>query len=318
MSFNKENREEFINISSDFIDWMVEKLSSNNETFHSWVSSGNWRIGLNRGLEWECSSIFNAYTQYYWGTHNPITNERISNYTDTENLLTELGAELTAKLDPDNCEGIGDTCLNILKWGGVSRYENIATVMRNDLLDDNTRAVYLTECKNYLNGINSLNGQNVEINVNGDNHTLQLDSGTTKIFSLIADNYIMYDSRVGAALALLVRKWANEKSQEIPDVLKFSWQGNQNRNPNIYDNCKKTDAFPKFKKNKSRIPYNIAANWLCTEILKRGETEYPNSCFYQLEEGKRLRAIEAALFMIGYKVNKCEYTVDKNTNTLTT
>ncbi len=42
----------------------------------------------------------------------------------------------------------------------------------------------------------------------GDNYSIIMNSGFTKIYSLLIDIYIIYDGRVGAALGLLARQYA--------------------------------------------------------------------------------------------------------------
>ena len=314
MPFNNETKNDFINLSNDFIDWMVTRLCNNDGQLHSWISSGNWHIGLNREQVWECTDLFDAYEKYYWGTHNPINNERISSYNESASILENLSGNLHESLANNNNDTLTH-CNMVLKWGGVYNYSNIATTIRSKI-PETLVPEYLNQCKNALNNITQLNNNPITVTINNHEYDLQLDSGTTKIFSLIANEFIMYDSRVGAALAMLVKKWALEEREEIPDALKFSWQGNLNRNPNINDDCVRNNIFPNFAGTQSRISYNIAANWLCKEILVRGKKQYPDSCFYQLEENKQLRGLEAALFMIGYKTNNCQYSIDTNTKTV--
>lgn len=55
--------------------------------------------------------------------------------------------------------------------------------------------------------------------------------------------------------------------------------------------------FPLLNNSKSHINNNIRANWLLKEILRT-----TNSKFNDLDENVALRALEAALFMIGYNV----------------
>ena len=51
-----------------------------------------------------------------------------------------------------------------------------------------------------------------------------MNSGFTKIYSLIVQDFIIYDSRVGAALGLLIKCFCEDKQKEkIPEELRFAW-----------------------------------------------------------------------------------------------
>lgn len=51
--------------------------------------------------------------------------------------------------------------------------------------------------------------------------SLKMNSGFSKIYSLLVDDFIMYDSRVAAALCLLVRRFCEAKGlNEVPGSLK--------------------------------------------------------------------------------------------------
>jgi hypothetical protein len=130
---------------------------------------------------------------------------------------------------------------------------------------------------------------------------LYISSGFSKIYSLLIDDFIIYDSRVGAALGLLVRKYCEELNlTEIPSALIFAYamaraangHVGEIRNPNagIY-------IFPKLNNNNARyIDNNMRANWLISTIANHEESKfklYPSPW----------RCLESALFMIGYKVN---------------
>ena len=65
-----------------------------------------------------------------------------------------------------------------------------------------------------------------------------MNSGWSKVYSLILDGFPIYDGCVGAAMGYLVRKHCEDKNNNlttVPDLLHFQWdkeQGdNHNRNP---------------------------------------------------------------------------------------
>ena len=65
-----------------------------------------------------------------------------------------------------------------------------------------------------------------------------MNSGFTKIYSLYINDFIIYDSRVGAALCYLVKLYCIEQKQGgVPSSLKFAYGDARNpevnRNPNL-------------------------------------------------------------------------------------
>jgi len=129
-----------------------------------------------------------------------------------------------------------------------------------------------------------------------------MNSGFTKIYSLLIDDFIIYDGRVGAALGLLVRKYCEENAlPTVPPKLLFaygnarttSYQPDNRRNPGttLHRFPALTNSSPKHIEN------NLRRNWLLKEVL-----ESCNSKFNVLHPSFQLRALESALFMIGYNV----------------
>jgi len=110
---------------------------------------------------------------------------------------------------------------------------------------------------------------------------------------------VIYDSRVGAALGLLIRNFLTDKNiLEIPNELKFAYgkarptKGDKSdkRNPSN-ENFK----FPSLRNNdKFHTLNNIRANWLLKDIADKSAFK---------NESSPIRALKAALFMIGYSVN---------------
>ncbi len=125
---------------------------------------------------------------------------------------------------------------------------------------------------------------------------LRFNSGMTKVYSLVIDDFIIYDSRVAAALAWLVRRWwkANpeRRTQPLPELLQFACpRGNgamaRYRNPDVQ--VFRTIA----GKPGQHYTWNVRANWLLSSALR---TAGSDSRF------RSLREVEAALFQMGDRV----------------
>lgn len=125
---------------------------------------------------------------------------------------------------------------------------------------------------------------------------LRFNSGMTKVYALLLQDFIIYDSRVAAALAWLALEWwtrhRNLPAVTLPAELRFGCPiGNgskaQYRNP-----------WPPIFLWLRNSPYghytwNIRANWILNAAQKQAGA---GSCFADL------RQIEAALFQMGDRV----------------
>ena len=122
-----------------------------------------------------------------------------------------------------------------------------------------------------------------------------MNSGFSKIYSLLVDGFPIYDSRVACALASLVRLFCEEpghEREEVPSLLAFGTirgRGGQNRNPS----CGQLD-FPKIDGNPHGYAQsNVMAAWLLDAL----SAQPPFS-----GEREPQRALQSAMFMIGYEV----------------
>ena len=177
--------------------------------------------------------------------------------------LDKLSSDLKNGIENKDTAKCSTACLEILRWGGVLRGN------REKIKGSESLVQYLKDAKKKL--------------------------ATGKIESR---DFIIYDSRVGAALGFLVRRYCEEKKlDKIPELLRFAYgnsKGGTNRNPSIGDY-----KFPLLRNAgyyDNHIENNLKANWLLKEVLS-----YP-SAFKNIPEQRQLRALEAALFMIGYEV----------------
>ncbi len=124
----------------------------------------------------------------------------------------------------------------------------------------------------------------------------RFNAGMTKVYSLLCSRFIIYDSRVAAALAWFVVKWCQETGlQQVPAQLAFPCLAAKEaanaglkkvRNPSVADL-----RFPALIGASQHAKWNQRASWVLDAALaKAGGTGF----------GDNLRALEAALFMWGY------------------
>ncbi len=123
-----------------------------------------------------------------------------------------------------------------------------------------------------------------------------MNAGFTKIYSLLLDGFPIYDSRVAASLAYLVRLYCEEAGlARLPPALAFgipASRGSGNRDPSIAKL-----RFPRLWAAQPRkyADSNLRAAWLLGQVSRLGP-------FGDLPREQALRALEAALFMVGFHV----------------
>ena len=121
-----------------------------------------------------------------------------------------------------------------------------------------------------------------------------MNSGFSKIYSLLVDGFPIYDSRVACGIASLVRLFCEETGrEEVPTQLALGIppnRGSVNRNPSS-----ERLVFPRLWSTSTRryAESNVRAAWLLDALAA-----FPPFC----ELGKdRQRALQSAMFMVGYK-----------------
>lgn len=272
---------------SSFVEWMSQNIDSS--TFeHRYLIRSNRR-------SWSCKSLSDACNQYDW-PHPPI--ERLcvpggSTFESNAKALRALEIDLKAALVFPYDDGLACIAsIDVMYWGGVQA--------RN--------AKWLADNREGLAKLLAETGEAFE---SGDaSHPLicksdfRFNAGMTKIYSLICSNFVIYDSRVAAALGWAVTKFCEEKSlSQVPDGLRFPWspakESETARNPKRRNPGKSSLQFPRLRTGRHHAEWNLKANWVLDAVIN-----HPNSVVSDLNKTRDLasplRALEAALFMIGY------------------
>ena len=191
-------------------------------------------------------------------------------------ILGQIQTGLTAALAVANNADFSAWAKCLMKWGGVEPGNN-------RWIDLNTPTICRTVTD--VNRAIALGDDSIAPLV----PSLRFNSGMTKLYSLLNPNFIIYDSRVAAALAWLVYSW----SPIVPHELAFRCMPARKttqqkiRNPDTNQFCWVNND------PHQHIKWNIKANWILDESYTRAVAQYPNIQFHGL------RAVEASLFMLG-------------------
>lgn len=268
-----------------FTEWIAPKISQSDNFIHHYIIARN-------NQQWNCNSIYNAYELYNWNFQCSLPGEGFvigNTYQENSAILKSISNGLQQSLQNQDQVGLLAYCNSVLKWGGVTR----GNAERLRQMGDGIVPYFES-------AINSLNPETT--NTEQDFGDIHMNAGFSKIYSLMIDQFIIYDSRVGAALGLLVKQYLTDRnSDQIPDVLHFAYANARptqadaglinRRNPsnNRY-------TFQALNNNPARhIRNNLHANWLLKEISQQ-------TMFNQTDNP--IRALESALFMIGYSVRE--------------
>ena len=272
----------------DFISWFESKLNGANSFSHSYY------LKLDR-RNWRCSCFYDAYKSYWWrfNTFCPVTNRWVSGTSLQESFeyLTRLAKSFRKSIRDNNTALARKCALSALKWGGVEKGNRERIIgLGKDI------------CAHFRDIQEQLDLSSARLN---ENQGIHINSGFTKLYFLLIDDFMMYDGRVGAAMGLMVRKFCEENDlYQIPRLSQFSYgPGRESRgSSNRRDPSLGHYQFSQFSFNPRRhLQDNIKASWLLKAVA-----DNTKSRFSRLPQdpplNERLTALQSALFMIGYDV----------------
>ncbi len=268
-------------IVKEFMRWVSQRINNIGSFEHNyWIRKTK--------QDWYCKSIFNAYEKYSWRFHCIMPNGiRLSgsSYLESKLVLDELSGILNDSIRKGNEKMLKDASISVLSWGGVKRYNVIQIENHENYL------------QHIVETIDRLNPRTVSL---GDNFNgIVLNSGFTKIYSLLINDFIIYDGRVGAALGYLVRLFLESRLDgNLPDALHF-YYGVEYGATSAISRRDPSSLQYRFKRltnsSHNHINNNVRANWVAKHLSNR-------SRFSELDNP--IRALESALFMIGYDISE--------------
>lgn len=281
------NRQTYIALPhvSQFTDWLAAELNSESRFKHEYVDRRT-------GAQWSCNSLFDAFTRYRW---NHPGNSRLA--FNPGNCSISNGLALTAlRKSLENINGNDnralDAALDVMSWGGVSAGNASWLKANKEGLASLLEAVQV-----------AMDSGDELAPVLRSKH-LRFNSGMTKVYSLLCKNFVIYDSRVAAALGWMVVKYCQSQGlPKVPQALCFPWAAAKEapnatapkrRNPGIGNL-----EFKGLRSGAHHALWNLRANWVLSAVLAHSAAK--GSPFHSVgAPHDPLRALEAALFMIGY------------------
>jgi len=272
----------------EFTKWLATALNDKSIT-HSYTMPGDKQICFS-GLE-------DALDQYNWDFIVKVPGEKSTragkDYDDNEKTLAVLskGLEDAIKLtnDHEKNQALCDWSSAVMQWGGVTAW-NVDWLKTNV----NILAIEITNTCNKLVGNNDDTAILKPIT--------RFNAGMTKVYSLLLEDFIIYDSRVAAALAWLVDRWC-PANLPVPELLQFHCmppkEGNNPGIRKIRNPSHGMHSFPAMGSNSARhAHWNLRASWILAKAINTSkETKFH-------EKDNPLRALEAALFMWGYDLGQ--------------
>lgn len=227
--------------------------------------------------------MFDAYMAYDWPFTVTLPGEpmprRGRSYSESVAVLDLLSAMLRRSADTEDAKSFLDAAIAVVQWGGVRGNEaRLLALGASALPVLGTAARQLDPTIADLDELDRVQDMN---------------SGFSKIYSLLVDGFPIYDSRVACALASLVRLHCEEHGlPSVPRSLAFGIpvsRGSVKRDPSD-----ETFRFPRIWPGHPRryATSNVMAAW----ILDALSEEPP---FGDLGTSRML-ALESAMFMIGY------------------
>lgn len=272
----------------EFIGWLATHLDSTTLFKHEYVDRRT-------GAKWSCDSLYGAYAAYAW---NHPGNKRLaynpgSCSVSNDKALDALRADLITAGTNDS--KVLQSTRDIMAWGGVTA-RNAKWLEQNEvglgrMIHDVAAALVKKDPDHPLL----------------KSKALRFNSGMTKVYSLLCPDFVIYDSRVAAAMGMLVVRYCQFKGlSTVPAALNFPWAAAKEaetavapkrRNPNTG-----TLQFKRLRSGSHHARWNMRASWVLSQVAR-----HPLCSNSPLRIGKThaqtLRNIEKSLFSIGYDLS---------------
>ena len=276
-----------------FIDWLAAELPAS--PFHLKMTRSRFVPG---GLDVQATGLEAVLGHYAWSTRWTDAQGKAvvsGNWGETRASLGQLRGWLKTAIARQDEDQTLAACLAILEWGGVRG----AIVFLKRLHAQGRLVAYFTRLAPLMAldsdaSLDALDMDSVE----------RFDAGLTKIHALLDDSGSpIYDSRVGAAMAML---YAQYRSQAGAKLAKKHWlafpsgaaRGRQIRNPKGIDSAYAgaPQFFGKAVSCQDWAQWQVKLGWILRAVLEQRDWFKTDGA----DMAARCHAFEACLFMLGY------------------
>lgn len=284
-----------------FLQYLTDVVTATTPLNHRytvvWPRWRKWCLANRpRNSRYHFRLLVDVFNDYWWPAKN-VHGVTQYDYAGNAAVLGSLKSNLCTAVATTS-PNLFACCGGILNWGGVRR--------ARPWCDRQNRQGRLL--KVIVDATQILDG-NDDAHVSRFNGAdLHINAGLTKIYSLNSQQSIIYDGRVGAAFGLLVRMFLQSQGHPgpVPSLLAFRWgrgAGCARRDPSVHQY--------QFGKLDAARPWdwalcNLRANWLLQEVVAHPSVQNVLTTQWGLSSttppAVPLRAIEAALFMVGYRI----------------
>ena len=276
-----------------FIDWLAAELPV--MPFHLKMARSRFVPG---GLDVLATGLEAVLGHYVWSTRWTDAHGKAvvsGNWHETRASLGQLRGWLKTAIARQDEDQALAACLAILEWGGVRG----AIVFLKRLHAQDRLVAYFKR----LAPLMSLNSDASLDELDTDS-VERFDAGLTKIHALFDDSGSpIYDSRVGAAMAMLYAQYRSQAGKKLAKkhCLAFpsgAARGKQIRNPKGIDSgfAGAPQFFGKAVSCQDWAQWQVKLGWILRAVLEQCDWFKADGA----DMAARCHAFEACLFMLGY------------------
>lgn len=250
-----------------------------------------------RGRRASVSGVEAVLKQYAWRTRRMVKGD----FSETQQRLAALAGTLRRAVASGDSQATLEACVGVMRWGGD---RNAKRGAQRFLV--NKSSVTQPGICGYLSTANkALVLSTADTSADGLAPIELMNAMMVKIHSLLsADGLPIYDSRVAAAIACLVEIWRRQlpvHEQNLREQLKFPTTRESGRTVRALFKDAPQPGWLDYGRQSTRnwTSATVRLGWILTEILRNRAKKL------FVKHGSlsaRIRALEAALFVIGYDV----------------
>ncbi|MBF0675266.1 hypothetical protein [Pseudomonas sp.] len=259
-----------------FIDWLIESLPTLKVELS--LKSSKFVPG---GLHVRTEGFEQLLQHYRWGV----------DWQETREILRQLRTRLHDSVEQGNNTQAFQASCDVLRWGGLRS----PIPFLKGLEKRGELAAHLQDMVNLLNS-----GNDARLSKLNAASIVRFDSGLATIYALLdRRGSPIYDSRVGAAIAMLYGRFCLQQGLPGRPTLNFPSgpaRGQQIRNPGAFEGHKAAPQFYSWQ-----VPHHewarsqLRLGWIIHAVLER-----TNWFAQEGEQAECCHAFEACLFMLGY------------------